>query len=335
MERTWRDIIKNLAHHPRTETVPLPSGCSFVPDQYKSSQCFLACLCCFHLLCLITLSGCGCRNNLIGSAADTSFFSKSLMSVVVGAVNFNFDGWKAAAAFSNAIAEVSPMVEIKNVLIFNFSEYQYDGGGIVELAERVSLTPGSPIWSNGAQLNLLRLLRQCIKIGVSISQSFYYELRTDEALLRECLAGVLEQDGCGSGLMRSTLGHYFVRRYPRALIEMHVFSRENNAIFCGICAFFSGIGGNCGNAQSVSHIAGLDYHGSGLNDGGKSDHETKEANPVIRRFLIAIIAVIFCGLVACYWVENVWLCVGAIGWFALSMFLLVLSSYRWSWWWWW
>jgi len=32
MEGTWLGIVKNLAHHPRTETVLLPSGCSLVPQ---------------------------------------------------------------------------------------------------------------------------------------------------------------------------------------------------------------------------------------------------------------------------------------------------------------
>jgi hypothetical protein len=36
--KTWLDIVKNLAHHPRTETVPLPSGYSFVPDKYTRLQ---------------------------------------------------------------------------------------------------------------------------------------------------------------------------------------------------------------------------------------------------------------------------------------------------------
>src|ERR1700686_2976650 len=34
----WLDIVKNLTHHPRTETVPLPSGCLFVPQQYTRLQ---------------------------------------------------------------------------------------------------------------------------------------------------------------------------------------------------------------------------------------------------------------------------------------------------------
>ena len=257
------------------------------------------------------------------------------MSVVVGAVNFNFDGWKAAAAFSNAIAELSPMVEIKNVLIFNFSEYQYDGGGIVELAERVSLTPGSPIWSNGAQLNLLRLLRQCIKIGVSISQSFYYELRTDEALLRECLAGVLEQDGCGSGLMRSALGDYFVRRYPGALIEMHVFSRENNAIFCGICALSCSIGGNSRNAQSAPHVMSLHEHSYKLGYGSSSDYPSEKINPTVRRALTVFAVLAFGWYVGCYRADSWRWCLSAIILFGCAQFLLVLSLYRWSWGWWW
>jgi hypothetical protein len=35
---TLLDIVKNLAHHPRTETVSLPSGCSLVPEQYTPLQ---------------------------------------------------------------------------------------------------------------------------------------------------------------------------------------------------------------------------------------------------------------------------------------------------------
>jgi hypothetical protein len=35
---TWSDIVKNLAHHPRTEIVPLPSGCSLVPNTYTRLQ---------------------------------------------------------------------------------------------------------------------------------------------------------------------------------------------------------------------------------------------------------------------------------------------------------
>jgi hypothetical protein len=39
MERSrWSDIIKNPAYHPRTETVPLPSGCSLVPQQYTRGK---------------------------------------------------------------------------------------------------------------------------------------------------------------------------------------------------------------------------------------------------------------------------------------------------------
>ncbi len=34
----WLDIVKHLAHHPRTETVPLPSGCSLVPNKYTRLQ---------------------------------------------------------------------------------------------------------------------------------------------------------------------------------------------------------------------------------------------------------------------------------------------------------
>jgi hypothetical protein len=35
---TWLEIVKNLAHYPRTETVPLPSGCSLLPEQYTRLQ---------------------------------------------------------------------------------------------------------------------------------------------------------------------------------------------------------------------------------------------------------------------------------------------------------
>src|SRR5438876_9217642 len=35
---SWLNIVKNLSHHPRTETVPLPSGCSFVPQRYTRLQ---------------------------------------------------------------------------------------------------------------------------------------------------------------------------------------------------------------------------------------------------------------------------------------------------------
>src|SRR5438067_915076 len=35
---TWLDIVTNLVHHPRTETVPVPSGCCFVPQQYTRLQ---------------------------------------------------------------------------------------------------------------------------------------------------------------------------------------------------------------------------------------------------------------------------------------------------------
>src|SRR5437868_3188290 len=35
---TWLDVVTNLAHHPRTEIVPLPSGCLLVPQQYTRLQ---------------------------------------------------------------------------------------------------------------------------------------------------------------------------------------------------------------------------------------------------------------------------------------------------------
>ena len=38
MNPTWLGIFKNLATHPRTETVPLPSGCSLVPEKYTPLQ---------------------------------------------------------------------------------------------------------------------------------------------------------------------------------------------------------------------------------------------------------------------------------------------------------
>jgi hypothetical protein len=38
MERTWLSIVKNLAHHPRTKIVYVPSGCSVLPEKYTRLQ---------------------------------------------------------------------------------------------------------------------------------------------------------------------------------------------------------------------------------------------------------------------------------------------------------
>ena len=264
------------------------------------------------------------------------------MSVVVGSISLK--GRNPEAAFLNTITEGSPMVVVKNVRICNFSEYQYGSGGIVELTKRVSLTPGSPIWSNGAQLNLLRLLRQCIKIGISVSESFYYEARPYEAPFGECLARVLEQDGCGSGLMRSALGDYFVRRYPRALIEMHVFSRENNAIL-------SSVGGLLGFHQTIPHVSSLLTHGTPLQESDnckdaseESEQDGIESAPIERRGALACLSIGICALL-CWQGSRLIDCGrGYVGWtvcvFGLGIFnaaniLLYLSSYRWTWGWWW
>jgi hypothetical protein len=269
---------------------------------------------------------------------DTSFFSKSLVSVVVGAVNFDFDGWKANAnsAFSKAIAERSPMSVTKNVLIDNFSEHQYDGGGIVEI-DSVALRLGLLIWSNDAQFNLLRLLLQCVEIGVSIRGKFYCEVRPDEALFREGLARVLEQHGGGSWLMRSTPNAYSIRCYPSALIEMHVFFRENNTFFGGSCALPGCDRSTSCKPQPFIHVADLEYIDDQLQHCRASENSGEHENPIGRRFITVLAALLFSGFVLFRDLTrfSIWLTCCALVFFAGSMLLLFLTGFSWSWGWWW
>ena len=287
----------------------------------------LACLCCFHLLCLITLSGCGCRNNLIGSAADTSFFSKSLMSVVVGSISLNLR--PPQAAFQNTITEGSPMGVVKNVRICNLPEYQSNNIGDVALESCVHSVWDFLAWGNDAQVNLVSVLQQCIEIGVSISsESFYCACGAYEAPFGECLARVLEQDSNGKGLIRSALGDYFVRRYPGALIEMHVLSRENNAIFCGF---------GCGprKLQSFVHVDGLHNSGANLEKSDNREDYREFCNRLIRRFVVTLVVlVISCFVMCSRLIENWLVCLALIVSFGACMLSVVLSSERWTWWWW-
>ena len=228
------------------------------------------------------------------------------------------------------------MVVVKNVRICNLSEYQSNNVGGVALESCVHSVWDFLAWGNDAQVNLVSVLQQCIEIGVSISsESFYHACGAYEAPFGECLAGVREQDGCGSGLMRSTPGHYSVRRYPRALIEMHVFSRENNAIFCGLWAADSR------KLQSFVHV-------NGLHDGWRQLGKPTIARTMVNFFAIVSFAVSFVFILAIlpgyfFWFPDVFSRLIESGLFAWGLSCRspsvwrssFLSSERWTWWWWW
>ena len=228
------------------------------------------------------------------------------------------------------------MVVVKNVRICKLPEYQPNSVGIVALKRCAYSVWDLLAWGDDAQVNLLSLLHQYIEIGISISESFYRAVRTYEAPFGECLARVLEQNSSGKGLIRFALGDYFVRRYPRALIEMHVLPRENNASFCGICACFGGVGSHLGFGQAVSHVSSLLAHSPVLKRSNNGENAGKCDNPPIgRRFLTVLVALSFCMFVVTYCPSNRLLAWIAGVCFATAELLFFLNDFRWTWCWWW
>lgn len=237
------------------------------------------------------------------------------------------------------------MVVVKHVRICNFPEYQPNSVGIVALKICAYSVWDLLAWGDDAQVNLLSLLHQCIEIGISISESFYRAVRTYEAPFGEGLARVLEQDSSGKGLIRSVLGDYFVRRYPRALIEMHVLSREFNGSRCGIRTFLGGLRVILGNLDLLPHAVVLlpsnprQRTVENCEQGGV-EHDP----PVNRRFVTLWCAFgiyIFFG-----WLGSRLICAGwnrlgcAVGNFGVGLIiaatvLIFLTGFRWTWGWWW